>query len=389
RTILWQKGPVIGGGRFGQVFLGLRVPSADFLAIKQVFVQEEIDQGHDTSTLSMQRVVGLDKIEREIEIIGVLDHPNIVRFIGTERYGPTVHIFMEYMQCGSLSRILSEFGAFEEVTIRQYIRDVVRGVHYLHALGIAHRDLKCANLLLDDDGVVKITDFGTAKRVNDIGSSSATDSESPDTARSVREGVGTPYWMAPEIVRAEKGEDCWRKADIWGVGCLMIEMATTRPPWENYSNPLTAMFHIASDDAIPQLPSHLSTVAQDFLLQCFQKDARRRPSAEELLAHHFLATEVSEVSEHAVASAINDTPPEEPVLHSHSHDQSLQPPEVSDAPVSRTTARSSSTSGSSSSRSSSSGSSSSGSCSSRFSSSGRKGPLAYSSDEETTHKSGH
>lgn len=147
--------------------------------------------------------------------------------------------------------------------MRVYVRDVVRGVVHLHKLGIAHRDLKCANLLLADDerGGVKIADFGTAKRANveEVGGAIAEeegDDQPLETARcvslyavngcwvayfdslmrlesirSVREGLGSAFWMAPELVRAEKGADSWRKADIWGVGCVLIEMATGRPPW--------------------------------------------------------------------------------------------------------------------------------------------------------------
>lgn len=151
-----------------------------------------------------------------------------------------------------------------------YVRDVVHGVAHLHELGIAHRDLKCANLLLADDehGGVKIADFGTATRVMEELGGVITEREDQvqpmETARfvvlvicrdafvemvalavlltiacrtwhltfrSVREGLGSPFWMAPELVRAEKGADSWRKADIWGIGCVVIEMATGRPPW--------------------------------------------------------------------------------------------------------------------------------------------------------------
>ncbi|GMF27242.1 unnamed protein product [Phytophthora lilii] len=156
--------------------------------------------------------------------------------------------------------------------VRTYVRDVARGVEHLHGLGIAHRDLKCANLLLADDerGGVKIGDFGTAKIavLEDSAGVSAEEEEkhSIETARcvafsvrqavmcvaaaelvaiamvlelmmafhssrSVREGLGSPFWMAPELVRAEKGADSWRKADIWGIGCVAIEMAAGKPPW--------------------------------------------------------------------------------------------------------------------------------------------------------------
>ncbi|KAL4157898.1 hypothetical protein PRNP1_003680 [Phytophthora ramorum] len=283
-TLVWQKGPGVGSGRFGQVSAALRLPSAQLLAVKQIFVQEELELGNDVSSLSLQRVQPFAQIERELNVLRLLQrhgHRNVLRFLGSERNGPTVNLFMELLPMGSLSKLLKDFGAVEEQTLRNFVRDVVRGVAHLHALGIAHRDLKCANLLLADDGV-KIADFGTATR--------ATEDEDRllQTARSVREGLGSPFWMAPELVRAEKGADSWRKADIWGIGCVMIEMATGRPPWENLSNPLTAMFHIASNSSIPEFPAELSSLAKDFLSRCLDKNPDTRASATELLDHPFL-----------------------------------------------------------------------------------------------------
>ncbi|KAK1947579.1 Mitogen-activated protein kinase kinase kinase NPK1 [Phytophthora citrophthora] len=291
--------------------------SAELLAVKQIFIQEELELGNDVSSLSLQRVQSWEQIERELDVLKLLQHhphPNIwcvlsfYFYIGrfgllaifplVERYGPTVNMFMEYLPAGSLSKLLKEFGPFDEEMVRIYTRDLVQGIVHLHELSIAHRDLKCANLLLADDerGGVKIADFGTAKKAaelelgNVIGEEE--DQEQPlKTARSVREGLGSPFWMAPELVRAEKGADSWRKADVWGVGCIVIEMATGKPPWENLSNPLTAMFHIASAATIPEFPAHLSSAAHDFLFVCFDKNPDTRASATELLQHPFLREE--------------------------------------------------------------------------------------------------
>ncbi|KAJ0406080.1 hypothetical protein ATCC90586_005904 [Pythium insidiosum] len=303
-TLVWQQGPVIASGRFGVVRLGIRVPSTELLAVKQMYIQEEIDQGNDTSSLSMQRVQPLQRIEREVKIVSALEpHPHVVRFYGCERRGPIYNIFMEYVEAGALSRLAKELGPFDELTTQRFVRHVTLGVAYLHRIGIAHRDLKCANLLLTGDGVVKIADFGTAKqtqrRDSHVGGAVGDGDDDDDavadefmqeqeTARSVREGLGSPYWMAPEIVRAERGPDGWQKADVWGIGCVMIELLTGRPPWHNHSNPLTAMFHIASRDAIPPIPPRLSDNAREFLLACFQKDPSRRPTASNLLRHPYL-----------------------------------------------------------------------------------------------------
>ncbi|KAF4316025.1 hypothetical protein BBO99_00007094 [Phytophthora kernoviae] len=299
-TLVWQKGPSVGSGRFGQVSAALRLPSAELLAVKQIFIQEELELGNDVSSLSLQRVQSWEQIERELYILKLLQshgHPNVVRFIGSERYGPTVNIFMEYLPSGSLSKLLKEFGAFDEDMVQCYLRDVVRGVAHLHELGIAHRDLKCANLLLADDdrGGVKIADFGTSKLTivpdpRELVEEEDNERYAMKSARSVREGLGSPFWMAPELVRAEKGADSWRKADIWGIGCVAIEMATGRPPWvsEVVSKFNLAMFHIASATAIPEFPAQLSPMAHDFLFRCFDKNPDTRASATELLNHPFI-----------------------------------------------------------------------------------------------------
>lgn len=301
RPLVWQKGPSVGSGRFGEVSAALRLPSAELLAVKQIFIQEEFELGNDVSSLSLQRVQSWEQIERELDVLRLLqhhEHCNIVRFLGHDCYGPTVNMFMEYLPAGSLSKLLKNFGPFDEEMVQAYTRYVVRGVAHLHKLGIAHRDLKCANLLLADDkrGGVKIADFGTAKRTVEgelerVIAEEGDQKQPIETARSVREGLGSPFWMAPEIVRAEKGADSWRKADIWGIGCIVVEMATGRPPWENLSNPLTAMFHIASATTIPEFPTHLSPTAHAFLLLCFDKNPSTRASASELLQHPFLREE--------------------------------------------------------------------------------------------------
>ncbi|RLN47413.1 hypothetical protein BBJ28_00004946 [Nothophytophthora sp. Chile5] len=132
--------------------------SAELLAVKQIFIQEELDQGNDVSSISLQRVQSLEQIEREVEILRLLqhhDHPNV------------------------------DFGAFDESMMRCYLRGVVCGMAHLHALGIAHRDLKCANLLLADDerGGVKIADFGTAKRASVSFMEGYADGNAMETAR--------------------------------------------------------------------------------------------------------------------------------------------------------------------------------------------------------------
>ncbi|KAG9401274.1 hypothetical protein AC1031_010033 [Aphanomyces cochlioides] len=252
------------------------------MAVKQVRIRgcglDEIE-----GTFVPVEEESIENIVQEIQIGLSLYHPHVVEYYGAEQDGNIYNIYMEYLPLGSVSGLIKSFGLLDESIIAAYASQLLQGLRYLHSRGIAHRDLKCANLLLCDSGCIKIADFGAAKLTTDVSTISV-----DDLTRSAENGVGSPFWMSPEIIRADaRGSDGWTKSDIWSVGCCVIEMATGKPPWSAFSNPLTAMFHIASETTIPDLPPKLSSDAQDFLIACFTKDPELRPAAEELLQHPF------------------------------------------------------------------------------------------------------
>jgi serine/threonine protein kinase len=119
--------------------------------------------------------------------------------------------------------------------------------------------LKGANVLVANDGTVKLADFGASKSVG----------HKSLTATGIK---GTPMWMAPEVIKQQQTVTGWKKADIWSVGCTVIEMVTGRPPWSQYSNPVTAMYHIACEDEIPTIPDVLSAQGEQFLLAALRRD---------------------------------------------------------------------------------------------------------------------
>ncbi|OQR87434.1 mitogen-activated protein kinase kinase kinase [Achlya hypogyna] len=281
---VWQRGKLVGHGRYGKVYAGILLTSATMVAVKQLRV---LGLGDDDAS---SEEVALAKIEQEVTIGQSLCHPHVVRYLGAQRDGGIYNLFMEYLPMGSVRSLLQTFGPLDESIICVYISQLLRGLLYLHAAGIAHRDIKCANLLLSDSGCLKIADFGTAKATVFDAKAPSPDESNDElfaTVGSVRNGIGSPFWMSPEIIRAELGADAWTKSDVWSVGCCVIEMATGEPPWNNFSNPLTAMFHIASETSTPALPSHLSPEAQAFVSACLVKDPAQRPTAAWLLQHPF------------------------------------------------------------------------------------------------------
>ncbi|CAK8570973.1 unnamed protein product [Lathyrus sativus] len=190
--------------------------------------------------------------------------------LGTVREEDTLNILLEFVPGGSISSLLGKLGAFPEAVIRTYTKQILLGLEYLYKNGIMHRDIKGANILVDNKGCIKLADFGASKQVVELATMSG--------AKSMK---GTPYWMAPEVI-LQTGHSF--SAAIWNVGCTVIEMATGKPPWnQQYQQEVAALFHIGTTKSHPPIPDHLSAVAKDFLLKCLQKEPILRLSASELL----------------------------------------------------------------------------------------------------------
>mmetsp|Transcript_24264 Transcript_24264/g.43174 ORF Transcript_24264/g.43174 Transcript_24264/m.43174 type:complete len:322 (+) Transcript_24264:323-1288(+) len=216
---------------------------------------------------------------REIKTLKELSHKNIVRYLHTEASadGSSVDIFLEYVPGGSLRNLLAKFKQFEESVVKRYTEHLLQGLAYLHSRGMVHRDIKCSNLLVANDGTVLLSDFGAAKKLlvgekgNDI------------LCKSLR---GSPYWIAPEVA-SRIGHTY--SADIWSVGCTVIEMLTGSPPWVEYSNDIKDILKlIRKCNVPPSFPAGISPACKDFLSCCLQIDPKLRLNAFELLEHPFI-----------------------------------------------------------------------------------------------------
>lgn len=215
-------------------------------------------------------------IKEEIALMAQLDHPNIVRILGVTQQHNSFNMFVEWMPGGSVSSLLDKYGAFSEAVIINYTRQVLAGLAYLHDHQVLHRDLKGANLLVDSTGhYLRIGDFGAAARLA---------SRATVTGEFQGQLLGTIAFMAPEVLR---GDDYGRSCDIWSVGCAMIEMATTKPPWNanDVSNHLALIYKIARAQESPPIPEHLSPATRDLALRCLEVKSEDRPPAKDLLKH--------------------------------------------------------------------------------------------------------
>lgn len=272
KEFAWIKGEIIGKGSFGAVFLGLNVTTGEMIAVKQVAVPEFSSQNE--AAISM-----VDALKSEVSTLKDLDHLNIVQYLGFEEKNGIYSLFLEYVAGGSVGSLIRMNGPFDDQLIRHLTLQVLKGLSYLHSKGILHRDMKADNLLLDNDGVCKISDFGISKKSNNIYSNSDM------TMR------GTVFWMAPEMVDTAHGYSA--KVDIWSLGCIVLEMFAGRRPWSNYEV-VAAMFQIGKSKTAPPIPEDtkplVSKEGLDFLDKCFEVDPDLRPTAGTLVTHAFCKT---------------------------------------------------------------------------------------------------
>ncbi|PWV17281.1 putative protein kinase [Trypanosoma cruzi] len=264
----WRQIKIIGKGSFGAVYEALLV-SGRTVCCKVIELGSLSDREE------------MDKLRNEIALMKRLHHPNIVQYHGCQedRSKNTLNIFMELVSGGSLNTFVKKFKTIPLPTVRQWTYQMVCGVKYLHDCGIVHRDIKGDNVLVSLDGIIKLADFGCSKAIDDVCSKT----------HGCQTMVGTPYWMAPEAIKCEAG-GYGMKSDIWSIGCTVVEMITGKPPWPECNSMWAAVYKIAHSTGLPtEIPKDLDPKLMNFLELCFERDPKKRPTAEQLLRHPFLA----------------------------------------------------------------------------------------------------
>lgn len=276
----WMKGSLIGEGSFGSVYLALHSITGELMAVKQV----ELPSAAQGTEFDQRKSTMVTALKHEITLLEGLQHPNIVQYLGTSTDDQYLNIFLEYVPGGSIATMLRQYNTFQEPLIRNFVRQILAGLAYLHNSDIIHRDIKGANVLVDNKGGVKISDFGISKRV-EASTVLGTSANSGTKGHLHRPSLqGSVYWMAPEVVRQTAHT---KKADIWSLGCLVVEMFIGAHPFPDCSQ-LQAIFAIGSNQARPPAPENASEEAVSFLDMTFELDHEKRPSADDLLGNPFL-----------------------------------------------------------------------------------------------------
>jgi serine/threonine protein kinase len=288
-NIVWQRGGLLGRGSFGSVFSCIDVNTSHFMAVKEFDVPQVLHPGATASASQLQRYRKSSlkrqhkckSMDLEVNMLANLRHVNVVALLGSgmglNASGREVfHILMEYVAGASLDTVIQQVGGpLNDRITRCYTRQMLSGLVFCHAHDVIHRDFKTANVLVSKEGVIKIADFGSAKRV--IGKGMA-----PSVSYNF-----TPLYTAPEVFGASSYD---AGVDIWSLGCVLVEMATGSKPWseKGWDSEFRAMFVIAQANERPAIPDSGDLLFSGFANKCLTLIPSDRPSALTLASHPYI-----------------------------------------------------------------------------------------------------
>ncbi|XP_051767935.1 mitogen-activated protein kinase kinase kinase kinase 3 isoform X3 [Ctenopharyngodon idella] len=259
----------IGSGTYGDVYKARNVTTGELAAIKVI----KLEPGEDFAV-----------VQQEIIMMKDCKHSNIVAYFGSYLRRDKLWICMEYCGGGSLQDIYHVTGPLTESQIAYVTRETLQGLYYLHNKGKMHRDIKGANILLTDNGYVKLADFGVSAQIT-------------ATLAKRKSFIGTPYWMAPEVAAVERKGGYNHLCDIWAVGITAIELAELQPPMFDL-HPMRALFLMTkSNFQPPKLKDKVKWTNNfhSFVKLALTKNPKKRPPADKLLQHPFVSQPLSRI----------------------------------------------------------------------------------------------
>ena len=246
-------------GSYGQVNMYYDLDTGTAFAFKQVH----------SGTIGTTNQKELRVLQNEIDLLKGLDHENIVAYLGSGNIDGCFSILLEHVAGGSMRSYIHENGPLDNTFAKKCLIYMLRGLSYLHSKKIIHRDLKAANVLITSSQNIKIADFGISKQVDTLMSGASS-------------YVGSPYWMAPEVIRGGKYTE---KVDLWGVGVTTFEFLTGNPPFFD-RQPNVAIFKIGNVKDMKdelEFPDDIDILLRSFVLNCVQVDPEQRLSVDDVL----------------------------------------------------------------------------------------------------------
>ncbi|RKP13869.1 kinase-like domain-containing protein, partial [Piptocephalis cylindrospora] len=256
-------GECLGKGAYGSVFRGFNTQTGESVAVKRI-------------KLKALSPSDTERLMDEVTILKRVRHPNIVCFYNYHLDARYLHIFLEYCEGSSLEALYRKFGVMAEPLATRYIVQILEGLCFIHDRGIIHKDVKASNILTTKDGSIKLADFGASSEAN-----------RPDQST-----IGSPYWMAPEVIHLQNVDFA---SDVWSLGCTVLELLQARPPYADLS-PVQALFRMVND-LHPPFPEKMSDAGDDFLRRCLQQDPKHRYPVRRLLQHSWLTSARRKVGE--------------------------------------------------------------------------------------------
>ncbi|CAK8675148.1 mitogen-activated protein kinase kinase kinase 4-like isoform X2 [Clavelina lepadiformis] len=267
----WQRGNQIGAGSFGKVYTCVNLTSGKIVAMKEISFQANDEH---------QMKEALD----EITNFEGITHPNLVKYYGIELHRDQLYLFMEYCDAGTLEE-LCKIG-LSEALIQLYTVQLVTAVSILHQNGVVHRDIKGSNIFLTSNGLLKLGDFGSAVRLMNRTQTLG--------GEIVAHRGTTAAYTAPEVFNSVENRGYGRAADVWSVGCVVIEMTTGKRPWHDHE-PFQILYKVGMGSK-PTIPANISEDGKSFILHCLEEDPSRRWNIQSLQSHPFVKVALPDYS---------------------------------------------------------------------------------------------